>query len=255
MITFDYSGGTVTDTSEIEKFVDRLYTIILGRSAEADGLADWTNRLISGKSTSAEIVYGIANSPEFNNKGLSNDEVIERMYNAMLGRGSDPVGKQNWLNSMENGMTVTGIINGFSGSQEFANVCAGYGIKAGAITSCEARDRNPGLTGFVSRMYTKALGRSYDVDGLNTWTGDYLSGKHDASGIAYGFIFSQEFLNKNLSNDDYVDTLYRTFFDREPDKNRIDWVNKLNGGESRESVLNGFLGSEEFKNLKAGFGV
>ena len=241
---------------EIRRFVDRLYTIILGRHAEEKGLEEWTNNLATGKKTSADIVYGIANSPEFGNLGLSNDEVIERMYQAMLGRGSDPSGKQNWLTAMSNGMTVTGIINGFSGSQEFANVCAGYGIKAGSITSCEPRDRNSGLTCFVARMYTEALGRSFDVDGLNTWTGAYLRGEQDARGIAYGFIFSQEFKNKNLNDNDYVEVLYKTFFGRASDEGgKAGWLNKLANGDSRESVLDGFLGSQEFANLKAGFGV
>ena len=246
----------VNDTSGVEAFVDRLYTIILDRHAESAGLKDWTNRLVWGKATSADLVYGIANSQEFTGKGLSNDEVIERMYLAMLGRGSDASGKADWLEAMANGVTVTGIINGFSGSAEFANVCSGYGIEAGSITSCEARDINVNLTEFVSRMYTKALGRDYDVYGLNDWTGDYLIGAATADKIAYGFILSDEFVNRNLSDEAYVDTLYRTFFNREPDAGgKSGWLTELANGASRKDVLDGFLGAEEFANLKSSFGV
>ena len=244
------------DRSKIEAFVDRLYTIILDRPAESAGLADWTNALISGKNTSADIVYGLANSDEFKNKGLSNDEVIERMYRAMLGRASDASGKADWLDAMANGCTVNGIINGFSGSEEFENICSGFGISAGSITSCEARDKNVNLTAFVSRMYTKALGRAYDVSGLNDWTGDYLDGKKSANDIAYGFILSQEFEGRNLSDEAYVDTLYRTFFDREPDEGgKAGWLDELANGTSRKDVLDGFLGAQEFENLKKSFGV
>ena len=243
-------------TPSVSGFVDRLYNILLGRSAEPEGLSDWTNKLSTGVSTSAEIVYGIAGSPEFNNRGLSNEEVVEKMYEAMLGRASDEGGKANWVNCLNSGMTVTGIVNGFSGSQEFANICAQYGIQAGAITSCEARDINNGLTLFVSRMYTKALGRPYDVSGLNDWTNRYITGTAKVSDIAYGFIFSQEFLSKGLNDSDYVDTLYRTFFDREPDNGgKSDWLGKLKNGSSREDVLNGFLGSQECKNLIASFNI
>lgn len=241
---------------KVSSFVNRLYKIILDRDAEADGLADWTNRLKSGGSTSAEIVYGIANSDEFNNKHLSNSEIVERMYQAMLGRASDASGKADWLNAMDNGMTVTGIINGFSGSQEFANICSGYGIQAGAITSCEPRDRNRGLTNFTARMYTKALGRVYEVEGINYWTGRYVSGEITADEIACGFINSQEFKNKNYSDEQFVEILYRTFFDREYDAaGKANWLKLLSSGGSRDDVLNGFLGSEEFGKLKAGFGV
>ena len=247
----------MTSTEEnIHNFVDRLYTIILDRSAETAGLWDWSIGLQNGKATSSEIVCGLANSQEFNNKALSNEQIVERMYMAMLGRASDPSGKADWLDAMANGVTVNGIIKGFSGSEEFANICSGYGISAGNITNCEARDRNVNLTSFVSRMYTKALNRAYDVSGLNDWTGDYLDGKKSANDIAYGFILSQEFESRNLTNEQYVDTLYRTFFDREPDEGgKAGWLDELAKGTSRKDVLDGFLGAEEFANLKAGFGV
>ena len=244
------------DIAMVKDFVDRLYTIILDRPAEETGLIDWTKALASGERTSADIVYGLANSDEFKNKGLSNDEIIERMYRAMLGRDSDPSGKADWLDAMANGCTVNGIINGFSGSEEFANICSGYGISAGNITNCEPRDRNVNLTSFVSRMYTKALGRAYDVSGLNDWTGDYLAGRATANKIAYGFILSDEFVNINLSDEAYVYTLYRTFFDREPDASgKANWLYEMRRGASRKDVLDGFLGAEEFANLKASFGV
>jgi len=250
------TGNGIEILSPVSVFVDRLYTIILGRSAEPAGLKDWTNRLTSGTATSAEIVYGIANSQEFANRGLSNEDIVETMYQAMLGRPSDEGGKADWINCLNSGMTVTGIINGFSGSQEFAKICAEYGIQAGAITTCEARDRNNGLTLFVSRMYTKALNRPYDVAGLNDWTNRYLTGTAKVSDIAFGFIFSPEFVGKNLSDSDYVDTLYRTFFNREPDKDgKADWLNKLKSGTAREDVLNGFVGSQECINLVNSFGI
>jgi len=251
---FAYSATPPTEL--VSAFVDRLYVILLNRNAEAEGLADWTNRLTSGTATSAEIVYGIANSQEFANRGLSNEDIVETMYQAMLGRASDEGGKANWLNCLNSGMTVTGIINGFSGSQEFAKICSDYGIQAGAITTCDARDRNNGLTLFVSRMYTKALNRPYDVAGLNDWTNRYLTGEAKVSDIAFGFIFSPEFVGKNLSNSDYVDTLYRTFFNREPDEGgKADWMGKLANGMAREDVLNGFVGSQECINLVATFGI
>jgi len=254
--TVEVSDASPETLEKVSNFVDRLYTIILDRNAEEAGLTDWTNKLVTSKATSAEIVYGIANSQEFANRGLSNDQIVETMYQAMLGRASDEGGKANWLNCLNSGMTVTGIINGFSGSTEFANICAEYGIQAGAITSCEARDRNNGLTSFVSRMYTKALNRTYDVNGLNDWTNRYLTNVAGVSDIAFGFIFSPEFVGKNLSDSDYVDTLYRTFFNREPDEGgKADWLNKLANGMAREDVLNGFVGSQECINLVNSFGI
>ena len=106
-------------------------------------------------------------------------------------------------------------------------------------------------------MYTKALGRAYEVEGLNYWTGRVFSGDATLNALAHGFIFSGEFKNKNLSDSAFVDTLYVTFFDRPADATgKADWLNRMHyQGYTREQVLDGFLGAEEFGNLVKSFGL
>lgn len=109
---------------------------------------------------------------------------------------------------------------------------------------------------FVSRMYTVALGRDAEPQGLNDWTNRLLSYEVDGSGIANGFILSDEFKNKKVSDEVYVDTLYRTFFDREADPDgRATWLGTLANGNSREYVLAGFVNSVEFDKLCGRFGI
>lgn len=109
---------------------------------------------------------------------------------------------------------------------------------------------------FVSRMYTVALGRDAEEAGLNDWTSRLLSHEVDGAGIANGFIMSDEFRNKGLSDEDYVDTLYRTFFDREADgEGKAGWTQALANGNSRGYVLAGFVNSVEFDSLCLGFGI
>ena len=113
-----------------------------------------------------------------------------------------------------------------------------------------------GIRAFVSRMYTVALGRDAEEKGLNDWSSQLADKKNDGAGIAYGFIMSDEFKNKQLGNEDYVTTLYHTFFDREPDQAGYDsWVAQLNGGTGRGEVLAGFTNSQEFSNLCEKFGI
>ncbi len=71
---------------------------------------------------------------------------------------------------------------------------------------------------FVSRMYTVVLGRNAEAAGLHDWTNRLLTHKIDGAGIADGFVMSDEFKNRRLNDGDYVDTLYRTFFNREADQ-------------------------------------
>jgi len=261
--TITVTCGEFTDTckvtvkGEMTDFVGRLYDIFLDREADDTGLKDWSEKLTTGEATAAEIVHGIAASPEFQAKGLTNAETVEFLYEAMLGRASDEAGKADWVKLLDAGMTVDVVINGFTGSQEFAGICGIYGIKeSGTVELTASRDQNYNLTAFISRMYTKALGRTYEVAGLEEWAYHYINNEVDADGLAYGFVFSPEFQNKQLSDSDYVDTLYRTFFNREPDEaGKADWLGRIANGTSREDVLKGFTGSQECANLVASFGL
>ena len=120
----------------------------------------------------------------------------------------------------------------------------------------EPRDKNDNVTKFVVRCYRLCLGRDADESGLNGWCNAILTGQNTAKEAAAGFVFSDEFKNKNLSDTEYVKTLYRVFMDREADTAGLNaWVNVLRKGQSREHVFNGFADSQEFKQICASYGI
>ena len=178
------------------------------------------------------------------------------MYLTFLNREADPAGLADWTEVLDNGCSIGHIFDGFTQSNEFTEICEAYGINRGTWECTENRDKSSKLTAFVSRLYTKAMGRNYDVNGLNDHTGSYLE-SHDLYQLAYNFIFSSEFIEKNLSNEDFVDVMYSTFFDREADpEGKADWLDRMeNQGYSREDVLAGFVGSQECADLVARFGI
>lgn len=54
---------------------------------------------------------------------------------------------------------------------------------------------------------------------------------------AQNFIFSPEFINKNLSDADYVKVLYRTFMGREYDQNGLSYhLDRIKSGVRRDFV-------------------
>lgn len=242
---------------QIEAFVARLYDCCLDRQADQAGMDYWKRMLSHNLKTGAEVAYGFVFSEEVINKNLSDDEFVELLYEALMGRASDTVGKADWLKKMESGLGREGVLKGFIGSAEFAGLCSSYGIKKGTIRVIEPRNENPGVTAFISRLYTKALGRTYETEGLNDWCGRILLKTWTLDEIATkGFFHSQEFYNRNLSDDEYVKVLYQTFFDREYDQAGYDyWMSKLAGGMKRDEVLKGFASSLEFANLKKAYGV
>ncbi|MDE6592824.1 MAG: DUF4214 domain-containing protein [Oscillospiraceae bacterium] len=250
-------NGNISDEQRAaaEGFVSRLYEKVLNRPAAYEEVSGWADYLLNG-STAVEVSYGFIYSPEFAGRGLSNDRIAEIFYNTFLDRAPAPDEVKYWSDMLKNGCSLDRLMYGFSQSAEFSNICSKYGLNRGYFEIIYNRDMNPSLTAYVSRMYTKAMGRDYEVGGLEYWTGRYISGEINANQIAEGFIYSPEFVMKNLSDEDYVETLYQTFFDRESDPaGKSGWVGMLKSGATREQILNGFLGSPEYANLVSSFGI
>ena len=107
-----------------------------------------------------------------------------------------------------------------------------------------------GTEGFVNRLYNVALTRDSETEGFNDWNQKLKSKTSTAVEVAQGFIFSQEFKNKEYNDVQFVKILYRTMFGREADEGGLaDWLDALENGMSREYVYHGFAESQEFTNL------
>ena len=113
------------------------------------------------------------------------------------------------------------------------------------------------LKAFIVRLYMDALGRSrYTEEEVNYWYQQLVSGESDGARVAQGFFFSEEFRNKKLSDQDFLDVLYKVMFDRQADEGGMkNWLDKLEIGMSREFVYAGFANSTEFANLCKGYQV
>ena len=117
-------------------------------------------------------------------------------------------------------------------------------------------DSNSDVNSFVTRFYQQCLDRQPDAEGLSGWVSALLNHSITGAAVANGFINSQEFVSKNLSNDAYLLVMYKAFFDRGPDpQGYSDWMGQLNSGSSRQYVLEGFVNSVEFADLCAKFGI
>ena len=250
---------TVSPKDLIEGFVYRMYRICLLREPDPDGLSYWVGKLRNREATGSEIAQGFYCSQEMVNRRLSNSEFVTRAYEGIMGRSPDAGGLQYWTGLLDSGVSYTYIVSGFTGSTEFADLCAVYGINRGGSVSGEARDQNPGVTAYVSRLYTKMLGRGYDSGGLNYWCGVILErpSKETLLDVALsGFMHSLEFLGKNLDDTEFVKVMYRTFLDRESDAGGLQyWVGELQSGRSRDDIALGFALSEEFGRIMAQFGL
>ncbi len=236
---------------KVRGFVSRMYGIVLYRLPEEQGLNDWTARLMAKEIDGATLVDMFVNSDEFIARNTSDEEYIKILYRAILDREADAEGLKMWKDMLADGWTRDYILEGLVLSTEFKNICDSYGIIAAFEPTAESQVRS-----FVKRMYTVVLGRRADAVGLEDWTRHLLNGVANGAQVADGFINSQEFANRNLSDEKYVKVLYRAFFNREPDEGGFNvWMNELAKGTSRRDVMKGFVHSVEFSDLCAQYGI
>ena len=117
-------------------------------------------------------------------------------------------------------------------------------------------------SGEMFRLYNAAFARFPDADGLKYWIDQFSSGENTRRVVAQSFLGSSEFTEKygsNVSDETYVNNLYKNVLGREADTEGLNyWVGNLSSGlETRYEALLGFAESAENKALftdMTGFG-
>lgn len=102
----------------------------------------------------------------------------------------------------------------------------------------------------IARLYTAAFAREPDLAGLNFWI-DKLELNMGIDEISERFYDSSEFKNTygDLSNVDFLTTLYQNVMNREPDKSGLAyWLERMESGTSAARVLSEFSDSTENRN-------
>ena len=257
----------------VERLVSRLYLDVLNRNYDRAGLDDWASQLRRGTMTGGEAAYGFFFSSEFIGKELDNREFIRRLYIALLDRVPDKAGETAWVDQLNFGIPRENVFAGFVNSVEFDAYCRAAGIVRGTYVppSGGSGGGSGGGTGggsgsgtggssaligaFVTRLYKITLQREPDRAGLDSWVKALEAGGSGAQ-VAYGFIFSTEMFNRNLTNDQFVEILYQALMGRGSDPvGKASWVALLRSNHSRYSIFIGFIDSMEFEKICRDYGI
>ncbi len=232
------------DDAKIDAFVQRLYTNILGRDADNSGLEVWRNKFKNEGWTATEVAKFFYDSSEFKALNVSNGDFLDRSYKTFFDRAADPGGKSFWLNEMENsGKKRESIFYNFALSDEFKGVSKSYGIKA--------YNSKDGIKAFTIRFYNIILDRESDPGGLDYWV-KQLQGKNaTGADIAKFFFGSKEYTDKNPSNDDFINAVYKTMFDRVADTGGFNyWKGVMDQGASKNDIIDKMAATTEFKSIE-----
>lgn len=235
----------------IDDFVERCYTVTLGRGSDADGFEYWKNQLLNGESVGENIAYGFLFSPEYLEKNKSPEDYVTDLYHLFMGREPDEDGYNYWLNQLEEGKSREEIFAGFANSREFYEICDSYGITAGWFVVGSDRNQVNNVNRFVERLYKICLGRRGDLGGQKNWVEKLIKKEITGSECARSFVQSPEYEKNGLSDDDYVENLYLCMMGRASDEaGKEYWIRAIRVEDrTRDQVFEGFANSEEFENI------
>lgn len=101
---------------------------------------------------------------------------------------------------------------------------------------------------FVTRLYQQVLNRAPDPAGLQGHLTD-IQTFGSVVPTVLAFFHSQEFLDRNTSNTQFVTICYRTFLNRDPDPTGFNAFlgDLLSGLRTRDNLLDIFIDSAEFR--------
>ncbi len=256
----DFVGTGMSTTIESARplrsaFITQIYEQLLARSPDADELNEWLDGLGDGQFVVADVILGVLFGQEYVDLNTSNGDFVDACYQGLLGREADAGGRAAWLSLLDRNTLRLDVVRAFLDSGEFAAVAENYSLPT------DSQGTNDAFQGyycseFVSRLYVNVLGRDADPGGLEAWKSALVDGYQTGAGVAMGFVFSQEYLNKNAIDGDFIDTCYQGLFGRDADPaGRAAWLSFLAMGASRFDVFTGFLDSQEFSNMADRYGI
>jgi len=133
------------------KFIAQTYLGILTRDADVGGFEAWLGALLAGVSRE-QIVQGFLGSGEFQSSfgsNLTNGQFVERMYNNILLRSSDPGGFNYWVWLLDSGqLTRAQLALIFLDSGEFQSLSVSQNRVDISLLYFDMLQRGPDAGGF-----------------------------------------------------------------------------------------------------------
>lgn len=155
--------------------VQGYYQQYLGRAADSAGLTFWTNQLVNGVSET-QVQVSFLTSSEYTNSHPDIVSYLFGLYEDVLDRAPDAAGFAAWQQAALSGTSRAAIAQAFLTSPEY-------------------------LSDLVENYYQTFLGRAADVNGLNFWLGQLVSGMMTEDQVAEAILGSQEFFDKANEDD------------------------------------------------------
>ncbi len=246
------------ESADIGSFVRRLYNVCLDRDAATEEIDYWKNTIDVKGNTGISLAYEFVQSQEFLSKDLTNEEYVSYMYSALMGRDAseDPDGVAYWASLMDGGATKEEIFVGFANSDEFFYICNDYDVVAGTAMVGKDPHELVGVNYFTDRCYNVILGRDCDRGGMEYWSTTLATNATAGATLVENFLFSDEYVSMNKSDDDFLSDLYVAMMGREPVRAELDyWISVIEAGAPDRTIFRDFVGAPEFTEICNSYGI
>jgi V8-like Glu-specific endopeptidase len=231
-----FTDGTgLTDATGNVEEAARLYKAAFNRTPDVTGLKNVTAPIDGGTMSVTDVANYFVVSPEFISRysSLSDMAFVQQLYANVLGRTGSAQEANAWADQISHGMSRGAVLVGFSDS--FEN-------KTNTLSYSGDKDY-----GEAYRLYQAALNRTPDTFGLRGWTTSLDNGM-SLLDVAGDFVSSSEFTGRyaGLDNTGFVQQLYGNALHRAGGTPEVNaWVDQINHGMSKATVLLGFSDSLE----------
>ncbi len=225
--------------ADVNGFIKDFYKKAFDREPLKEEISYWRDFLDKNNTATSMAVY-FYKSDEFKSKNLDNEDFIKISYDIFLDRMPKKDALKYWDLKLKNGYSKEQIFYHLAFSNEFKE----RSLRNFVIPF----DINDKKRAFISRFYALILSRDSDEEGMEYWLKE-LKKPSDTKNIVKDFVFSKEFEDRNLNNEDFIKILYRVFFDREADREGFDfWMEKLKE-KDKKWVVSAMMESKEFLNM------
>jgi hypothetical protein len=215
--TSDDADLTVFPADPVQRYVDFVYELLLGRAAEAGGLGYWTG-LINGGTDRQAISWAQVNSVEYR------ATVINNLYEEYLGRPADVTGRAFFLDESGRGISLLNVDLVLVSSDEYFGNSGASGAN---------------VDPFITAMYLDLLSRPPDGGGRSYLSGLLASGVPRVNVVA-GVLYGSEHLSALVTG------LYRGVLARDPDPEGLNyWVGQVQAGMPIQVLVALLVGSDE----------
>ncbi len=231
-------------------FVTRLYNYALGRQPDAEGYADWTNKLLTGETNGADVAYGIITSPEAQSLGLDDSCYVNMLYQVFFNRAPDDAGMQVWTTALAEGADRADVMMGFINSVEWANYCAISGFYSGS--ACEPDVQlapTDECFAYINNLNRNFLNTTVTDAQVSAMANDLTYLRTTCRQLAYDIIFNDSFIAaaKTSSPGKVVNIFYEAFEGRDAvPAETYALVSAMNGNINLDYLFNYFVNRTSF---------